>query len=43
MLFLDQLRRSGLKQGTNHWISQRIVDHHPHRLIGLEDLTSIRE
>jgi putative transposase len=36
-------RERRLKQATNHRISRRIVDHHPHSLIGLEDLTSIRE
>jgi IS605 OrfB family transposase len=32
-----------LKQDCNHLISRRIVDAHPHSLIGLEDLTHIRE
>jgi len=32
-----------LKQAVNHTISQRIVTSHPHSLIGLEDLTHIRE
>jgi putative transposase len=32
-----------LKQDRNHLISRRIVDAHPHSIIGLEDLTHIRE
>jgi IS605 OrfB family transposase len=36
-------RERRLKQATNHTISRRIVDRHPHSLIGLEDLTHIRE
>src|SRR5215467_15443140 len=36
-------RERRLKQATNQEISRRIVDHHPHSLIGLEDLTHIRE
>src|SRR5436309_3568832 len=36
-------RERRLKQATNHTISRRIVDSHPHSLIGLEDLTHIRE
>ncbi len=36
-------RERRLKQDANHQISQRIVDAHPHSLIGLEDLTHIRE
>ena len=36
-------RERRLKQATNHEISRRIVDRHPHSLIGLEDLTNIRE
>ncbi len=36
-------RERRLKQDRNHLISQRIVDAYPHSLIGLEDLTHIRE
>jgi IS605 OrfB family transposase len=36
-------RERRLKQECNHSISQRIVDAYPHSLIGLEDLTHIRE
>jgi len=36
-------RERRLKQATNHTISRRIVDSHPHSIIGLEDLTHIRE
>jgi putative transposase len=36
-------RERRLKQAANHLISRRIVDQHPHSLIGLEDLTHIRE
>jgi putative transposase len=36
-------RERRLKQDRNHLISRRIVDGHPHSLIGLEDLTHIRE
>ena len=36
-------RERRLKQDRNHRISRRIVDRHPHSLIGLEDLTHIRE
>ncbi|WP_201392479.1 RNA-guided endonuclease TnpB family protein [Ktedonobacter sp. SOSP1-52] len=36
-------RERRLKQDRNHLISRRIVDAHPQRLIGLEDLTHIRE
>jgi IS605 OrfB family transposase len=36
-------RERRLKQDCNHQISRRIVDGHPHSLIGLEDLTHIRE
>jgi IS605 OrfB family transposase len=32
-----------LKQEVNHHISRCIVEEHPHSLIGLEDLTHIRE
>jgi IS605 OrfB family transposase len=32
-----------LKQDCNHLLSRRIVDAYPNRLIGLEDLTHIRE
>ena len=36
-------RERRLKQDANHQISQRIVTGHPHSIIGLEDLTHIRE
>jgi IS605 OrfB family transposase len=36
-------RERRLKQDRNHLISRRIVDAYPHSLIGLEDLTHIRE
>ena len=36
-------RERRLKQAVNHMISHRIVDQHPHSLIGLENLTDIRE
>jgi putative transposase len=36
-------RERRLKQDANHQISQRIITEHPHALIGLEDLTHIRE
>jgi putative transposase len=36
-------RERRLKQDRNHLISRRIVDGHPHSIIGLEDLTHIRE
>jgi putative transposase len=36
-------RERRLKQAVNHSISRRIVDQHPRSLIGLEDLTHIRE
>ncbi len=36
-------RERRLKQACNHQISRRIVDQHPHSIIGLEDLTHIRE
>src|SRR5262249_35716770 len=36
-------RERRLKAATNHLVSRRIVDQHPHSLIGLEDLTHIRE
>ncbi len=36
-------RERRLKQDANHQISHRIVSAHPHSLIGLEDLTHIRE
>src|SRR6266566_7096520 len=35
-------RERRLKQDCNHRISRRIVDAHPHSIIGLEDLTHIR-
>jgi putative transposase len=36
-------RERRLKQDRNHSISRRIVDQHPHSLIGLEDLTDMRQ
>ena len=36
-------RERRLKQASNHLISRRIVEAHPHSIIGLEDLTNIRE
>jgi putative transposase len=36
-------RERRLKQAANHLISRRIVERHPHSIIGLEDLTHIRE
>jgi putative transposase len=36
-------RERRLKQDANHRVSQRIIDQHPHSLIGLEQLTDIRE
>ncbi len=36
-------RERRLKQDANHVVSKRIVEAHPHSLIGLEDLTDIRE
>jgi putative transposase len=36
-------RERRLKADANHVVSKRIVDQHPHSLIGLEDLTDIRE
>ena len=36
-------RERRLKQDCNHQISRRIIDQHPHAIIGLEDLTHIRE
>jgi putative transposase len=36
-------RERRLKQERNHLISRRIVDAHPHSIIGLEDLAHIRE
>ncbi len=36
-------RERRLKSNANHTISKRIVMTHPHSLIGLEDLTDIRE
>ena len=36
-------RERRLKQDRNHCISRRIVDAHPQSIIGLEDLTHIRE
>src|SRR6266446_6460253 len=36
-------RERRLKQDANHVVSKSIVNQHPHSLIGLEDLTHIRE
>src|SRR6266849_10010411 len=36
-------RERRLKQDANHVVSKCIVDQHPHSLIGLENLTAIRE
>ncbi len=36
-------RERRLKQDCNHVVSRRIVEKHPHSLIGLEQLTDIRE
>ncbi len=36
-------RERRLKQDANHVVSQRIVTRHPHSIIGLENLTDIRE
>src|SRR3989442_690281 len=36
-------RERRLKQDANHVVSKRIVEQHPHSLIGLENLTEIRE
>jgi IS605 OrfB family transposase len=36
-------RERRLKQDANHVVSRRIVEHYPHALIGLENLTDIRE
>ncbi len=36
-------RERRLKQDRNHSISRRILNAHPHSIIGLEDLTHIRE
>jgi putative transposase len=36
-------RERRLKADANHVVSTRIVTHHPHSLIGLEQLTDIRE
>ena len=36
-------RERRLKQDANHVVAKRIVDQHPHSLIGLEQLTDIRE
>jgi putative transposase len=36
-------RERRLKAATNHQISRRMVDQHPHCILGLEDLTHIRE
>ena len=42
-LIVISRRERRLKQASNHEISRRIVDRHPHSIIGLEDLTHIRE
>jgi putative transposase len=36
-------RERRLKQAVNHTISHRIIDQHPQSIIGMEDLTHIRE
>jgi putative transposase len=36
-------RERRFKHERNHWISRQIVDSYPHALIGLEELTHIRE
>src|SRR5712691_3116913 len=36
-------RERRLKQDANHVVSKQIVEHSPHSLIGLENLTAIRE
>ena len=36
-------RERRLKQDANHVVSKRLVEKHPHALIGLENLTDIRE
>jgi len=36
-------RERRLKQDVNHVVSKRMVEQHPHSLIGLENLTNIRE
>jgi len=36
-------RERRLKLDTNHTIAKRIIERHPHALIGLENLTDIRE
>ena len=36
-------RERRLKQDANHVVSKRIVERHPHALIGLENLTDIRD
>ncbi len=36
-------RERRLKQDANHVVSKRIVEQHPHSLIGLENLTDIRD
>jgi IS605 OrfB family transposase len=36
-------RERRLKLNTNHTVAKGIIDRHPHALIGLEDLTAIRE
>ena len=42
-LVVISARERRLKQDANHVVSRRIVEQHPHSLIGLEDLTHIRE
>jgi putative transposase len=42
-LFAISGRERRLKQDANHVVSQRIVTKYPHSLIGLENLTDIRE
>jgi len=42
-LIVMSRRERRLKQDRNHQISRAIVERHPHSIIGLEDLTHIRE
>lgn len=42
-LLVMSRRERRLKLNTNHRIAKRIVEAHPHSLIGLENLTDIRE
>jgi putative transposase len=42
-LLVTSGRERRLKQAVNHTISHRIIEQHPNSIIGLEDLTHIRE